>query len=237
MRPADCWQRPPAERPDQAGRRAFSRPADVTQRDVVSRRNPRSSSRQSRAIAASLAGNAHQLPGDAHQLCSVGGNRGAFSANRSPITHAKNTSNLGAPLRNRTVDLLLTICNFSGSSSAPNPGKAPCSRQQTSDRGRYMAPPGPGRRLPRTWRPGAICDARCRRATFRTTVERRSDDLDTCPSQAGHPGLSSHLSLHCRELNRRPYMDCPVVVITAAPDGGLRRHFPCDWTASVTDCC
>ena len=92
-----------------AGRRAFSRPAAVTQRDVVSRRNPRSSSRQSRAIAASLAGNAHQLPGDAHQLCSVGGNRAAFSANRSPITHAKNTSNLGAPLRNRTVDLLLTI--------------------------------------------------------------------------------------------------------------------------------
>jgi hypothetical protein len=37
-------------------------------------------------------------------------------------------------------------------------------------------------------RPGLICDARCRMATFRTTVERRTDDLDTCPSQAGAPG-------------------------------------------------
>jgi hypothetical protein len=93
----------------QAGRCAFSWPTAVTQRDVVGRRNPRSSSRHSRAIAASLAGNAHQLPGDAHQLRGVGGNRGAFSASRSPITKAKNTFDLRAPLRNRTVDLLLTI--------------------------------------------------------------------------------------------------------------------------------
>ena len=119
---------------------------------------------------------------------------GADPPTWSSDTLAKKHRDLGAPLRNRTVDLLLTICNFSGSSSAPNPGKAPCSRQQTPDRARYMAPPGPGRRLPRPWRPGSICDTRCRRATFRATVERRSDDLGACPSRAGATVLSSHLS-------------------------------------------
>jgi len=31
-------------------------------------------------------------------------------------------------------------------------------------------------------------------------------------------------------------MYCPIVVITAARDGEFRGHFPCGWTASVTDC-
>jgi hypothetical protein len=54
-------------------------------------------------------------------------------------------------------------------------------------------------------RPGLICDARCRMATFRTTVERRSDDLYAYPSQAGHPVVSSHLSKHSSVTRNADY--------------------------------
>jgi hypothetical protein len=77
-----------------------------------------------------------------------------------------------------------------------------------------MAPPGQARRLPRPWRPGPACDARCRRATFRTTVERRSDDLCCLAKPGGHNGPEQPSVIALQKIEPRALYARPVVATT-----------------------
>jgi hypothetical protein len=114
----------------------------------------------------------------------------------------------GAPLRNRTVDLLLTICNSLGSPPGQLLLQADGKRRPGSSRGlRHLRSLRPSRRLPRSrwwsmpskWqdptltapgcRSGPASGAACRPATSAPTVKTRSDDL-CCPARPGPEGTS-----------------------------------------------
>jgi hypothetical protein len=114
----------------------------------------------------------------------------------------------GAPLRNRTVDLLLTICNSLGSPPGQLLLQADGKRRPGSSRGlRHLRSLRPSFRLPRSrwwsmpskWqdptltapgcRSGPASGAACRPATSAPTVKTRSDDL-CCPARPGPEGTS-----------------------------------------------
>lgn len=78
-----------------------------------------------------------------------------------------------APARASSGSVLVLSTSVNGGSSSPEAQAVPSGYTVTvaSDRVRCKAPQGQTRQLPQTWRPGLICDTRCRRATFKTTVE------------------------------------------------------------------
>jgi hypothetical protein len=126
----------------------------------------------------------------------------------------------GAPLRNRTVDLLLTICNSLGSPPGQRFLQADGKRWPGSSRGlRHLRSLSPSRRLRRSsWlgpcpvsgsaptpgcRSGPARGAACRPATSAPTVKTRSDDL-CYPARPGPEGHEQAFPIARKNLNHCP---------------------------------
>jgi len=130
----------------------------------------------------------------------------------------------GAPLRNRTVDLLLTIHTFLGSLPGEHFPQAAGKRRSGSCPGlRHLRSLRPSRLQPssswhgsmpsvRSARPRLVCHsslasgAACRPVTSTPTVKGRSDDLSISPAQDPKTALSRRFLIVRKNLNQCPYL-------------------------------
>jgi len=146
----------------------------------------------------------------------------------------------GAPLRNRTVDLLLTICNSLGSPPGQRLLQADGKRWSGSSRGlRHLRSPSPPRRLRRSGssapaapgcRSGPARGAACRPATSAPTVKTRSDDL-CYPARPGPEGHAEQAFPIARKFEPLP-LSSPEIEVTAAARESCQAE---DHTAHMQD--